>query len=155
MLVALLALFVALSGTAVAAGVPALAKRALIADNAKKLNGQTSAQLLAAANTSAKQAADAAASAVAQQPGPASTAASLVSTKAAPFGVAPGGEQIITATCDAGSKATGGGFTNPTSALVLSAGSQPSADGSGWTEDLVNVSSSTTGAGTVVAVCVK
>ena len=40
MAVALAALFVALSGTAVAAGVPALAKRALVADNAKKLGRQ-------------------------------------------------------------------------------------------------------------------
>ncbi len=46
MAVALAALFVALSGTAVAAGVPALAKRALVADNAKKLGGQTPAALL-------------------------------------------------------------------------------------------------------------
>ena len=43
MAVALAALFVALSGTAVAAGVPALAKRALVADNAKKLGGKTPA----------------------------------------------------------------------------------------------------------------
>ena len=74
MAVALAALFVALSGTAVAAGVPGLAKRALVADNAKKLGGQTPAALLA----SAKQAADASASAAAQQPGPSSTAAGLV-----------------------------------------------------------------------------
>ena len=46
MAVALAALFIALSGTAVAAGVPALAKRALVADNAKKLGGQTPAALL-------------------------------------------------------------------------------------------------------------
>ena len=41
MIVALLALFVALGGTAVAAGVVPLARRALLADNAKKLNGLT------------------------------------------------------------------------------------------------------------------
>ncbi len=70
MAVALAALFVALSGTAVAAGVPALAKRALVADNAKKLAGKTPAALLA----TAKQAGDSAAAAAAQQPGTASTA---------------------------------------------------------------------------------
>ena len=85
MAVALAALFVGLSGTAVAAGVPALAKRALVADNAKKLGGQTSAQLLATANTAAKASATAAATAAAQQPGPASTAVGLVTVKTAPF----------------------------------------------------------------------
>ena len=47
MIVALLALFVALGGTAVAAGVVPVAKRALVADNAKKLNGLTAAQIAA------------------------------------------------------------------------------------------------------------
>src|SRR5262249_13982399 len=41
LVIALLALFVALSGTAVAAGIVPLAKRALVSDNAKKLNGAT------------------------------------------------------------------------------------------------------------------
>ena len=51
LVVALLALFVSLSGTAVAAGVVPLAKRALtadkakVADNAKKLEGQTAAAI--------------------------------------------------------------------------------------------------------------
>ena len=75
--------------------------------------------------------------------------------KSAPFTVGPGGETVVTAACDAGSKATGGGFINPTSALVLSAGATTTADGSGWTEDLVNISDSTPGAGNVVVVCMK
>ena len=73
--VATVALFVALWGTAgavVNAAVP-LAKRALVADNAKKLGGQTPAQVSAQAVRAAQAAAAA--------PGPASTAASLVSTK--------------------------------------------------------------------------
>ena len=49
LVIALAALFVSLGGTAVAAGVVPLAKRALVADNAKKLGGQTPAQLTAAA----------------------------------------------------------------------------------------------------------
>lgn len=147
MAVALVALFIALSGTAIAAGVPALAKRALVAENAKKLGGQTSAQLLSKAAV--------AAAAAARQPGPASSAASLVSSKSVPFAVGSGGETVVTAACDAGSKATGGGFINPTTALVLSAGATTTADGSGWTEDLVNISDSTPGAGTVIVVCMK
>ena len=65
LVVATIALFVALSGTAVAGGGQsyALAKRALLAENAKKLGGQTPAALLA----KAKQAADASASAAAEQ----------------------------------------------------------------------------------------
>src|SRR5688572_19268038 len=102
MAVALAALFVALSGTAVAAGVPALAKRALVADNAKKLNGKTSAALLATANTAAKAAAAAAGAAAAQQPGPASTVVGLVTIKTAPFALGAQQENFFTATCDAG-----------------------------------------------------
>ncbi len=53
MIVALLALFVALSGTAVAAGIVPLAKRALVADNAKKLNGATLKQVIGGIVTAA------------------------------------------------------------------------------------------------------
>jgi len=146
LVVGMIALFVALGGTAgavVTAAVP-LAKRALVADNAKKLGGQTSAQIVSAAATQAGQA-----------PGPASTAAGLVTTKSAAFSVSPQQEQIVTATCDAGSKAVGGGFNNPSNALVLSAGSFATADGAGWTEDLINVSSSSAGSGTVTVQCLK
>ena len=125
MVVALVALFVALSERQSRPACPPSPSGLLVADNAKKLGGQTSTQLLSKAA--------AAAAAAAQQPGPASSAASLVSSKSAPFTVGPGGETVVTAGCDAGSKATGGGFINPTSALVLSAGATTTADGSGWT----------------------
>ena len=81
--------------------------------------------------------------------------ASLASAKTASFSVAANAEQVVTANCDSGSKAVSGGFVNPTSALVVSAGSFPTADGSGWTEDLVNLDSSTAGAGSVIAICAK
>ena len=148
--VAMITMFLALGGTAgavVTAAVP-LAKRALVADNAKKLGGKSAAQIGAAAT----------AAALSQSPAgarPASSAAGLVTTKTAPFNVAAETEQMITATCDAGSKAVGGGFNNPTNALVISAGSFATADGAGWTEDLINLSSSTAGSGTVVVMCMK
>lgn len=148
LVVALIALFVALGGTAgavVTATVP-LAKRALVADNAKKLNGFTSTQV-------AKAGATAAVAAVAQALPAAATG--LISTQSASFSLAPNAEQAVTASCGAGSKALGGGFINPTTALVLSAGSTPTSDGTGWTEDLINLDSSTTGSGTVVATCLK
>ena len=151
LVVGMVALFVALGGTAgavTAAAVP-LAKRALVADNAKKLGGVTASQLGGAAVQVALK----------ESPGgprPASTASGLLTSKSAPFSVnAAGGEQVVTATCDAGSKAVGGGFDNPTSALVLSASSFATADGTGWSQDLINLSSSTTGTGTVIAMCLK
>ena len=70
LVIATVALFIALGGSAgavVTAAVP-LAKRALVADNAKKVGGQTPAEIAAAAAT---------------RPGPASTAAGLVTIKTA------------------------------------------------------------------------
>jgi hypothetical protein len=147
--VAMIAMFLALGGTAgavVTAAVP-LAKRALVADNAKKVGGVTAAQLGGAAVQLALKESPAG-------PRPASTAAGLMTTKSVAFSVGAEAEQVVTATCDAGSKAVGGGFNNPTSALVLSAGSFATSDGTGWTEDLLNVSSSAA-AGTVVVMCLK
>lgn len=106
--VAMIALFVALGGTAGAVATQAvpLAKRALSADNAKKLGGQTSAQIVSRA---ASQAASRAASA----PGPASTAAGLVTTVSQTFGsLAPGQEAEVMVVCAAGKKVIGGGFSS-------------------------------------------
>ena len=152
MAVALAALFVGLSGTAVAAGVPALAKRALIADNAKKLGGQTSVQLLAKANASAQQAAASAATSAAQQPGPASTAAGLVTVKTAPITLGGNGAGDFTAACDAGQKAVGGGYDNP-SGVLIGFDSRPGSDGASW--KVFVISGSSGGSGSVYVVCLK
>jgi hypothetical protein len=99
LVVSIIALFVALGGTAgavVTAAVP-LAKRALVADNAKKLGGKTAAQVTAAA---------------AAAPGPASTAAGLVTTKTTPTTIAAGAAATFTVACDAGQKVMGGGFAS-------------------------------------------
>ena len=133
MVVALVALFVALSGTAVAAGVPALAKRALVADNAKKLGGQTAAQ-------------------VAATPGPASTAASLVSTKTGAFNLAASAAGSFSLSCDAGQKTLGGGFTS--AQFVLSADPTISADGATWTVLLLNFGT-TPASGSYYVLCLK
>ena len=87
MAVALAALFVALSGTAVAAGVPALAKRALVADNAKKLGGKTPAALLATAKQQAVRRLQ-----PCRLPGPASTAVGLIAVKKSVFALGSGWE---------------------------------------------------------------
>jgi hypothetical protein len=153
MAVALAALFVGLSGTAVAAGVPALAKRALVADNAKKLGGQTSAQLLATANTAAKQAAQSAASAAASQPGPASTAAGLTVIKTQSGGAMPPGNSLrqLEVACDAGQKVVGGGMSSD--GVIVTFDSYPKSDAS-WEVVVGNLGGGTANV-TVYAICLK
>jgi hypothetical protein len=159
LVVATIALFVALTGGAFAAEqaiplhaknadhakvadlakVAAVAKVATTATNALKLGGKTAAQIVASVPA----------------PAPVSSVASLVSSVPVNYSLNATAEQNVTATCPAGSKAMGGGFSNPTNALVLSAGSSPTADGGGWTEDLVNLSDATTATGQVFVTCLK
>ena len=118
LVVAMLSLFVALSGTAgavVSAAVP-LAKRALVADNAKKVGGQTPAQI-------AQQAA--------AQPGPASTAAGLVTVKTGSWSNSAGSGNDFTVASDSGQKAVGGGWDDP-AGWSHSWDDRPTSDGGGW-----------------------
>ena len=154
LMLAVIALFVALGGSAIASGIVQIVPRAKfaakagIANNALKLGGKTAGQIVAS---------------VPKPPPPAPPLASIASfstIKSAPFSLTPStppnlNVQNVTATCDAGQKAVAGGFNNPTNALVLELGSSPTADGSGWVERLGNFSSTTTGNGTVVATCIK
>ena len=140
LVIALLALFVSLSGTAVAAGVVPLAKRALTADNSKKLGGQT---------------ADAIAASAAQRPGPASSAAGLVTVKSAPWSLGAAGQNDFVVMCDAGQKAVGGGYDDP-SGYAHPWDSRPTGDGVGWRTYLeVATNAPATQNGTVYAVCVR
>jgi hypothetical protein len=139
MVVALLALFVALSGTAVAAGVVPLAKRSLSADNAKKLQGETKAQIAAAA---------------AALPGPASSAAALISVKSAPWSLTAGQGADITVACDGGQKAVSGGFDNPNGAAI-GFDTRPSGDGTSWKIYVQNLDSAAGASGNAFAVCAK
>jgi hypothetical protein len=119
--VAMIALFVALGGTAGAVATQAvpLAKRALTADNAKKLGGKTSAQIVSQATKAAQTAA--------QAPGPASTAAGLVTTVSQTFGsLAPGQEAEVLVVCATGKKVLGGGFSSD--GAVFSFDSHPAND---------------------------
>ena len=134
LVIALAALFMSLSGAAVAAGVVPLAKRALFANNAGKLQGKSVRQISAL-------------------PGPASTAASLVSSASSPFSLAPDEEKDVSAQCPAGAKAVSGGFTSPN--VVLATDAHPTSDGAGWTVYLINLSASAIAAGNVHAVCVR
>ena len=144
--VALVALFFALGGTAGAIATQAvpLAKRALVADNAKKVGGQTAAQLSAAAVRAAQAAAAA--------PGPASTAAGLVTTKTAGANLGADGEGEFTVTCDAGQKVLGGGFSSDGAVFALD--SFPTGDTS-WRLYLANLSTSSGAAITLYATCLR
>jgi hypothetical protein len=141
--VAVIALFVALGGTAGAVATQAvpLAKRALSADNAKKLGGQTSAQIVSQASKAA------------QAPGPASSAAGLVTIKTTPFAIPAGGQGEFSASCDAGQKAIGGGYDNP-AGTAFSVDTRPTSNGAAWTVYLI-ASDSSAAIGSIYAVCLK
>lgn len=134
LVIAVIALFVSLSGTAVAAGVVPLAKRALTANNAQKLQGKTARQ-------------------VASLPGPASSAAALIAPATAPFALAASEEKEFSVQCQAGSKAISGGFT--TANAVIAADTHPSTDGGSWAVYLINLSTTQPAAGAAYAMCVR
>ena len=134
LVVATVALFVALGGTAgaVATQVVPLAKRALVADkaksavnsdNSKKLGGLTLTQV---ATVSARAGAELSK----DVPGPASTGLNLVSTKtqAAQVGAGTGGAYQVA--CDAGQKVISGGFVSDNLVVVAVAnGPRPTRPG--------------------------
>jgi hypothetical protein len=149
LVVALVALFVSLGGTAVAAGVVPLAKRALTADKAKH------AAVADVAKKLGPQAAAALAQQAGQLPGPASSAAGLVSAKTTAFSLAAGQQSMFTAACGSGEKALSGGYSYDSSALVIPVDSLPTGDGSGWQIYLLNLSDTAGASGTVHAVCLR
>ena len=151
LIVAMAALFVALGGTAgavVTATVP-LAKRALTADNAKKLGGQTPSQLTA-------QAAQRAVAQASAAPGPASTAAGIVTVKTQSVGPIADDNTVhpFRITCDAGQKVLSGGVYSPNNVIVAT-DSYP-ADASTWEMAIVHMGSDPTPANlNVYAICIK
>jgi hypothetical protein len=151
LVVAMIALFVGLGGTAGAVAVQAvpLAKRALMAENAKKLGGQTSAQLIAAAASRGSRAALAESPA---GPRPAASAAGLVTIKTANGQIGAGGAQAFSISCDAGQKVMGGGFTSPQ--LVLGFDSYPANDTT-WSLFLGNLDEAAAASVTVYATCLR
>jgi hypothetical protein len=141
MFISLVALFVALTGSAVAGTIVAHAKfadKAGIASNSLKLQGKTAAQVAA----------------LAPAPPPVSSVASLVTVKTASWSVNPSQGMSFTVTCDAGQKAIAGGYDNPNGdAIALD--THPSPDGGSWVVFLGNLSSTAGASGTVYAVCLK
>lgn len=131
MAVALLALFVALGGTAIAAGIVPLAKRALVADNAKKLGGVPLGGVVAGI--------------VAGLP-------AVITVRTQPWSLNPSAQNDFTVPCSHGEKAISGGYDNPTGdAFPLD--TRPSADASSWRIFLLNPSSTAAASGSLFAVC--
>ena len=128
MIVAMLALLVALSGTAVAAGIVPKAKVAL---NSLKLQGKTAVQVAALA------------------PAP-TTVGGLVTIKTAPWSLGPDAVNDFTVTCDSGTKVTGGGFAG----VALAFQTRPGSDGASWKITLANLSDSAAASGTLFAACI-
>ena len=148
LVVACIALIVALSGTAVAAGIVANARHANKADlatralNADKLGGKTAVQI-----------ASAGAAAGAQLPGPASTAASLVTVKTQVAGqIAAGKGGAFTISCDGGAKIMGAGFSSD--GPVFNFNSYPSGDTT-WTLELANGDDAAAHNVSLYATCLK
>jgi hypothetical protein len=152
LVIACIALFVSLSGTAVATGTVPTAKRALFAKNAAKLQGKTARQV-AAIPGPASSLQGLGADDIAAMEGPASTAAALVSSNSAPFALAPNEEKDFSAQCPREAKAVSGGYTSPNS--VLAADTRPTANGSGWTLLLVNLSTTAAATGNVQVLCLR
>ena len=146
--VAMVALFVALGGTAgavVTAAVP-LAKRALVADNAKKLGGQTAPQIAA-------QAAKAAVTLSPPGAREASTAVGLVSTKTQPAQLGAGAAQLYQVACDSGQKVLSGGFVAD-NAVIIAVASGPASDTT-WAIGLLNLDDSAPANANLYAICIK
>jgi hypothetical protein len=152
LVVAVVALFMSISGTAVAAGVVPVAKRALFANNAANLQGR-SARQVAALPGPATYLNGMTAEEIAGMPSPANTASGLVTTSSAPFALAPDEQKDFSAQCPAGAKAISGGFTTPND--VFAADTRPNASGTGWTLYLMNQSDYASATGNVQVVCLS
>jgi hypothetical protein len=145
--VAMVALFVALGGTAgavVTQAVP-LAKRALLADNAKKVGGQTPSQIVSQA---ARQAA--------LSPGPASTAAGIVTVKTQAVGTLADDNTVhpFRISCDAGQKVISGGLYSSNN--VIGAYDSYPADAATWELTISHNGSDPAPANvSIYAVCIK
>jgi hypothetical protein len=151
LVIAVLALFISLSGTAVAAGIVPLAKRALTADKAKVANRAKVADVATNAKKVGGQTAAGIITQAAQTPGPASSAGGLVSVKQAADTIQPNTGREVVITCDAGKKVVSGGWATTGDAFGFD--SHPVGD-TGWAVWLGNGPSSPAAPVTLYAVCI-
>jgi hypothetical protein len=160
-----IALFVALSGGAVAAGIVPLARHAVTAgtaSNAMKFGGKTPAQLRAAwLGNSSKQGVpgpqgpkgDTGARGPAGPAGPAGSSSLSVHASAYSLAVGgtPGEKGLFTVSCGAGQKAVSGGYDADGTVLALM--THPTAADDGWQIYLDNADAGAAHSGTVYVVC--
>jgi hypothetical protein len=158
LVVAMLALLVSLSGTAIAAGVVPLAKRALVADNAKKVDGKTSAQVITLASASSRLADDAShlqgktadeVVAMAQT----KSVAGFFTLKQGNFSMGTRSVVDYTLHCDTGQKAVSGGSEFSQAPAYVDE-MRPSSDGTAWKILLENPSTSDGAFGNLFVICV-
>jgi hypothetical protein len=135
LVIALIALFVALSGTAIAAGVVPLAKRALVADNAKKFGSQTPKQFIGSLQVT--------------------SVGGLVSVASAAWSLQADQGNDFSVTCKSGAKAIGGGYDTTNGNGAYNLDSRPSLDGASWRIFIVDPSSTDPANGNVYAICLK
>jgi len=161
---ALIALFVALGGGAVAAvSIVPLAKHALTAgtaSNALKLGGKTPKQIKAQLRGPAGPAGPKGATGATGAQGPAGPAgpsggAAAVSVHTGSWSLTTGGTSgdmnDFTVSCGAGQKAISGGYTSDGSVLTFQ--SRPTAADDGWSIYLDNADKAAAHSGSVYAVC--
>jgi hypothetical protein len=150
LVVATIALVVALSGTALAAGIVAEARHAQRADvaaraaNADRLQGRTATQIAVAG-----------ARAGAQLPGPASSAAALVSLKTQQGSqLSPDQPGAFTIACDGDSRILSAGFAADVPGSVVQSEASPTS-ATTWTLRLANNDATAAHSVTLYAVCLK
>jgi hypothetical protein len=135
MVVALIALFVSLSGTAMAAKPVA---RALFANNAGKLQGSTRAQVIAAAGAALRQQ-------------PVTSVRGLVSTASREYFALPGGGTTETVTCTSG-RAISVYWTTTGEGAAVASNITPVSDSS-WQVVMSNLRTDGPARGTLNLVC--
>jgi hypothetical protein len=158
---ALIALFVALGGGAVAAGIVPLARHAITAGtatNALKLGGKTPAQIktsLRGVRGPQGVRGPAGAAGPAGPAGPAgASGAAAVSVHTTAYTLNAGANQTVVANCGAGQKAIGGGYDSDSASAVINLDLKPTPADDGWSILLVNQDkNSAPHSGTVYVVC--
>ena len=156
---ALIALFVALGGGAVAAGIVPLARHSITAgtaSNALKLGGKTPSQIAKSLHGARGPQGLRGLQGPQGPAGPQGTpgTAAAVSVHTVAYSLAAGADQTVVASCGPGQKAIGGGYDSDSAHAVINLDLKPTAADDGWSILLDNQDkNSAPHSGTVYAVC--
>lgn len=159
LVISLVALFVALSGTAIAAGIVPRARLADRALNANKLQGLTASGVWSKpgpATTLGGKTFEQVLALIASTPGPASSIQEHITIVSTGWAINPAQVSRTAATCPAGKKVIAGGF-DTSFGTPYALGSHPTSDGTGWVAVMATVDEGPTqgaAGGSVWAVCV-